>query len=362
MPRQAASPAKDARGGDGGHEVEDPVHLDGSVCFRGSLATFLPAAPGPRAPRGGGRELDAQYARACARSVCAIRWEMNFLRLVLLLGGLVVCQADGAPLKVGAHRFDFTHEGEVIEVFTYRPPTYRDGPLLVIFHGVARNAEDYRNFAITLAERFRALVVAPRFDKDRFPLERYQRGGLVDKAGRVQPPERWTYAAVPRLVERIRADEGRPALPYYLIGHSAGGQFLVRLAAFLPTEARRIVAANPGSHLFPTRERDFGYGFGALPAELASDEVLRRYLAAPLTLYLGTGDTLVESNLDQSPAAMLQGGNRLERGRACFAFAAELARARGWTFGWRKVETPGIGHDAAEMFAAPEVAEAIFGR
>ena len=287
---------------------------------------------------------------------------MRLHRVLLLIGVLAAHRLDAAPLKVGAHRLEFTHEGEVIEVFTYRPPTYRDGPLFVIFHGVARNAEDYRNFAITLAERFRALVVAPRFDKERFPLERYQRGGLVDKAGRVQPPERWTYAAVPRLVERIRTDEGRPALPYYLIGHSAGGQFLVRLAAFLPTEAGRIVAANPGSHLFPTRERDFGYGFGALPVELSSDEVLRRYLAAPLTLYLGTGDTLVEANLDQSPAAMLQGGNRLERGRACFAFAAELARARGWTFGWRKVETPGIGHDAAEMFAAPEVAAAIFGR
>ena len=287
---------------------------------------------------------------------------MKLHRVLLLIVVLAVHRLDAAPLKVGAHRLEFTHEGEVIEVFTYRPPTYRDGPLFVIFHGVARNAEDYRNFAITLAERFRALVVAPRFDKERFPLERYQRGGLVDKAGRVQPPERWTYAAVPRLVERIRADEGRPALPYYLIGHSAGGQFLVRLAAFLPTEAGRIVAANPGSHLFPTRERDFGYGFGALPAELSSDEVLRRYLAAPLTLYLGTGDTLVEANLDQSPAAMLQGGNRLDRGRACFAFAAELARARGWTFGWRKVETPGIGHDAAEMFAAPEVAAAIIGR
>lgn len=287
---------------------------------------------------------------------------MKLHRVLLLIVVLAVHRLDAAPLKVGAHRLEFTHEGEVIEVFTYRPPTYRDGPLFVIFHGVARNAEDYRNFAITLAERFRALVVAPRFDKERFPLERYQRGGLVDKAGRVQPPERWTYAAVPRLVERIRADEGRPALPYYLIGHSAGGQFLVRLAAFLPTEAGRIVAANPGSHLFPTRERDFGYGFGALPAELSSDEVLRRYLAAPLTLYLGTGDTLVEANLDQSPAAMLQGGNRLERGRACFAFAAELARARGWTFGWRKVETPGIGHDAAEMFAAAEVAAAIIGR
>ena len=148
---------------------------------------------------------------------------MRIARVLFLLGMIAGARLDAAPLKVGAHRLEFTHQGEVIEVFTYRPPTYRDGPLFVIFHGVARNAEDYRNFAITLAERFRALVVAPRFDKERFPLERYQRGGLVDQAGRVQPAERWTYAAVPRLVERIRADEGRPGMPYFLIGHSAGG-------------------------------------------------------------------------------------------------------------------------------------------
>ena len=116
-----------------------------------------------------------------------------------------------------------------------------------------------------------------------------------------------------RLGARFRADEGRPALPYYLIGHSAGEQLLVRLAAFLPTEAGRIVAANPGSHLFPTRERDFGYGFGALPEDLSSDDVLRRYLAAPLTLYLGPGEPMVDYHHDQTPPAMQLCGQRLER-------------------------------------------------
>jgi hypothetical protein len=58
---------------------------------------------------------------------------------------------------------------------------------------------------------------------------------------------------------------------------------------------------------------------------------------------------------------MRQGPNRLARGRACFAEAQRLAQERGWAFNWRKVETPGIGHAAAFMFAAKEAEDAIFG-
>jgi hypothetical protein len=41
--------------------------------------------------------------------------------------------------------------------------------------------------------------------------------------------------------------------------------------------------------------------------------------------------------------------------------AARLAMQRGWVFNWREVETPGIGHEAAAMFAAKEAAGALFG-
>ena len=204
-------------------------------------------------------------------------------------------------------------------------------------------------------------MVAPLFDAKRFPSVRYQRGGLVGADGKAQPPEAWTYAFIPKIVAHVRALEGKPALPYYLIGHSAGGQFLVRLTAFLPAGAARIVAANPGSLLFPARDQKFGYGFGELPAELSNDEVIRRYLAAPLTLYLGTGDNTPEPSFDASPAGMVQGPHRLARGRACFEAAQQLAKERGWVFNWRKVETPGIGHEAAFMFAAKEAGDALFG-
>ena len=264
-------------------------------------------------------------------------------------------------IPIGASDYEFANGTEPIRVFAYKPATYRDGPLVVVFHGVARNAEDYRNFAINLAERARVLVVTPLFDRERFPPERYQRGGIT-LAGEPQPREAWTYAIIPRLVADVRAKEGTPDLPCFDLGHSAGGQFLVRLAAFLPEGPVRIIAANPGSHLFPTRDAEFGYGFGGLPAEWSDDESLRRYLAAPLTFYLGTADTDPNAkSLDRSDAALRQGNSRYERGHACFAFARALAAQRGWTFGWRLVEAAGVGHDAALMFAAPEAMDAVFG-
>lgn len=288
---------------------------------------------------------------------------MMLSRCLVALLFAVVCGALHAdPLPLGPGKIECPNGTEPITVFTYKPPTYQDGPLLVVCHGVARNAEDYRNFAITLAERFGAIVVAPLFDKDRFPSLRYQRGGLLDPQGKIQPADTWTYAVIPKIVAQVRGLEGRPKLPYYLIGHSAGGQFLVRLAAFMPGEPVRIVAANPGSHLFPDRAQAFGYGFGGLPEPLSNDGVMRRYLAAPLTIYLGTGDITPEHSFDASEEGMRQGASRLARGRACFAAAEKLAHERGWAFNWRKVETPGIAHEAAFMFAAKEAGDALFGK
>ena len=264
-------------------------------------------------------------------------------------------------LPVGAAQI-VVGTAEPIEVFTYRPPTYRDGPLLLVFHGVNRNAEDYRNFAITLAERYGAVVAAPLLDRARFPVEAYQQGGIL-RDGVVQPREQWTFSRLTALVADLRARLGDPRLPFYLVGHSAGGQFVARLAATVgDLGAVRLIAANPGSHLFPTRDAPYGYGLGGLPPELSDDAALQRFLAAPLTLYLGTADNDPNhASLDRSPEALAQGPHRYARGLACFAAAEQLARTRGWAFHWRKVEVGGIAHDAARMFAAPEAGDALFG-
>jgi cyanophycinase len=195
----------------------------------------------------------------------------------------------GLKLPVGKGMSRVPFQDKVIRVFSYRASNYQDGPLLVVMHGMDRNAEDYRDRAVVLAERFGVLVVAPEFDLNQFPVEAYQRGG-VTLNGEVQPKESWTFQAVHEVVAAVRKLEQRADLPLYLVGHSAGGQILTRMAAFLPADAVRIVAANPGTLIFPNRDAEFPLGFGGLPDELGGDEALRRYLAAPLTLYLGDQD------------------------------------------------------------------------
>ena len=74
------------------------------------------------------------------------------------------------PIPVGSAQFTMAAP-DPITVFTYKPASFSNGPLLVVFHGVDRNAEEYRNHAICMAEKFKAMVVAPRFDAARFGSE-----------------------------------------------------------------------------------------------------------------------------------------------------------------------------------------------
>jgi pimeloyl-ACP methyl ester carboxylesterase len=261
-----------------------------------------------------------------------------------------------AAIPTGRGQF----EAAQIEVFTYKPAAFRNGPMLVVFHGMSRNADEYRDHAMRLADRFNLLVVAPRFDCERFPNSRYNRGGLLVN-GQLAPRGNWTWSLIPKIMEEVRRQENRPAMPYYFIGHSAGAQFAQRMAAFLPTDARRIVIANAGVHLAPTRELPFPFGFGGLPPALSGDESLRRYLAQPLTIYLGTADTLRDDELYVSTETDQLGNNRYERGMMCFRMGEKLARERGWAFNWRLVTAPDVGHDHQAMFDSEACGVALFG-
>ena len=285
----------------------------------------------------------------------------SFISLTAVFATLAVVEANAAPIPFGFSKIEVGNGTNAITVFTYKPKDYTNGPLIVVFHGLLRNAEDYCHNAAPLAERCHAIIAAPLFGTNQFSNEEYQRGGVISR-GVVQPRTNWTFVRLPEIVSTLREREGNPVLPYYFLGHSGGGQFAMRLAAMFPTDAVRIVAANPGSDLFPRRDWKYGYGFGGLPENVSDDAALKNYLAAPLTLYLGLNDKDPNhSELDHSTGAELQGKFRLERGRNCFDFAQKLAHEHGWQFNWRKVEVAGIAHDGKAMLAAQEVEDALFG-
>lgn len=261
-----------------------------------------------------------------------------------------------APLPDGADKQTIRLQDMSLTVFTYRPHGCREPSLVVVLHGLSRNADGYRDYMRPLADHHCLLVAAPQFDKERFPQWRYQHGGIVQR-GLVQDPHQWTGNIVVELVEHIRRLEGRP-LRYSLIGHSAGGQFLSRLAAFVPTEAQRIVIANPGTHVFPDLQVKAPFGMGGVYTETTADASLRRYLEQPITIFLGQDDTDNE-HLNESTEAIAQGATRYARGLNAFRAAQAVARSRSWTCNWRLVELPGVGHKAREMFASQAASEAL---
>lgn len=244
--------------------------------------------------------------------------------------------------------------GVPLDIYTYRPPGCAPTGFLIVFHGVDRNADTYRDDAKPLADKLCLIVAAPLFDKQRFPSWRYQHGGIVYRHA-LQDNANWTGNLVLQLAEWLRQQENQPSLPYYLIGHSAGAQFLSRVAAYVPSDAHRIVIANPSTHVLASLKDDPPYGFNGMPS---AEEMLKRYLAAPVTIFLGQEDH-GSKNLADDADAEEQGETRFERGERAFHQAEDMASQHGWPFRWRLVEVPGVGHSARSMFASPMAADAL---
>jgi hypothetical protein len=187
------------------------------------------------------------------------------------------------------------------------------------------------------------------------------------------------------LLGRLAPEPG-PDPAVVIFGNSAGGQFVNRYAAIgrgpdlLAARGRRVrfVVANPSTYLYFGRERpvavpdgarvnDWRYGFDHAPGYVGADpenprRSLERYLGRDVTIVLGELDKDGASLLlEVSPAAMAQGANRLDRGLHYDQHVRELARAAGLPFRHRLVRLAGVGHTAADVLAAPQTREIVFG-
>jgi hypothetical protein len=267
--------------------------------------------------------------------------------------------SDTKPFPAGKSVVEANIGGTVLQLFAYKAPDYDGQGFILLFHGASRAAEAYRDNAAGMADRFHTLVVVPLFDAERFPSRLYQFGGVFREDGSFADASERTFAYVPKLVAYIRDREGSPDLPYEILGFSAGAQFLSRMAAFLDTDAERLVVMSPGSTLFPTRDLEYGLGFGGLPDAFSNDERIRRYLALPITVAVGTHDT----ELAQLPTgdAYDEGVHRYSRALHWFTQAMDLAYERRWDFNWRLVIFDGPGHSPPDMFNHPQIGNALYG-
>ncbi|WP_046861565.1 alpha/beta hydrolase [Microvirga massiliensis] len=255
-------------------------------------------------------------------------------------------------------------DGTTFDVYTYKPDGTING-ILLVYHGTGRTAASYRDYAIELADREGLLVAAPLFDKDRFASRDYHLGGLLDGSHDLKPASQWTTRFVALLADWVRTKEASSSLPYWCWGHSAGGQFLSRVAAFEQIAAERIIVANASTHVLPLLGsypdgEAVPYGMGGVYKGAEEQEKLRAYLAAPVTIYLGTEDDDPEDpHLTMTTEAQRQGEQRKDRGVRTFALGQSQAAALGCSFGWELVYAPEVEHSTSQMIHSPCVLRAM---
>jgi poly(3-hydroxybutyrate) depolymerase len=245
-----------------------------------------------------------------------------------------------------------------ITVHTHRPPGFTpDSPILMVMHGRKRNGDEYRDYFAAESQRCGFLVVAPQFAEAGYPHPHaYNYGRVVDAAGNALPPQQWIFSMVEDVFREVRARTASRRERFFLFGHSAGSQFVHRLAIFAWSDSiEKAVAANAGSYTMPLRGERFPFGLDGVPI---TDDDVARLFSRPLVVLLGDRDIDTEDpDLPREPEAMRQGPFRFARGQRYFETARREAKRLGVPFAWRLAVAPGVAHSGREMapFAVREL-------
>ena len=237
-----------------------------------------------------------------------------------------------------------------IKVYTYRPRACDSTcPITFVIAGAKRNASTYRDYWELLADRHKFMVIAPEFTRESWPkAAAYNLGDVASQSD----PEKWAYSAIEHLFDEMR--DGQK--DYRIFGHSAGGQFVQRMALLVPNNrASVMVAANPGWYLMPEWRKDKAgdsYPYSLVNSK-AGEAELRRALSRRFILMLGEkDDDPDDENLNQSSGAKKQGDTRVARGENFFKAANAAAGDLGVKLAWELVELPDVAHDGKTMSEA----------
>ena len=280
-----------------------------------------------------------------------------FFLAAALSGNIAVSAEQSSVIGPGAGIFLFddpkTETGKTLRVFYYRPKGFGpETPILFVMHGVKRNADEYRDNWVDLAERYGLLIVAPEFSNENFPKSwAYNLGNVVRRGagGTLEPTAEndWSFRIIDRIFDRVRQATGSARTTFSIFGHSAGAQFVHRYMTFTGgPKVDLAIAANAGWYTLPTEIETFPYGLGhtGLPPSK-----LKEALAKKVVILLGEADVVQDKNFRKTPEAMRQGATRLDRGKYYFAAAKRMSETLHAPFNWRLVLVPRVGHDNAKM-------------
>jgi hypothetical protein len=287
----------------------------------------------------------------------SVRAVIGALALVWIFASPATAAESGITIAQGSGSFTFVdergHASRPLTVYTYLPEGLKPDAARIVFvmHGVSKNASGHRNVWIEPADRYRFLVIAPRFDAENWGRGAYSYSSVVGRDGTRYDPSLWSYSVIEHLFDALKQATGNTSERYFIYGHSEGGQFVHRLVLFLP-DARyaKAVAANPGWYTMPTFAAAFPYGLGNSPATESS---LGKSLGRDFVLLLGDRDNDPNHrSLRRTPQAMAQGKTRFERGHSYMNEARMRAAELKTPLRWDMQVVPGAAHQNSAMSRA----------
>jgi hypothetical protein len=261
-------------------------------------------------------------------------------------------------LKVGSNQFVYTYSGlpqKPINVFYNIPNGNRTNmPIVLLFHGEERNAQDYRDLWVNASNQYGFMVFAPEFSVADFPggssyiIGNVYQDGNYPTAVTLNNESVWTFSIVEPLFDYLKINSGSAALSYDMFGHSGGGQFVHRFVMLKPNARyNRAVAANSGWYTVPDGVASFPYGIMNCPITSISPN---NYFSRKLYVTVGALDNNgSDASLRHNTASDLQGLNRLERANYFFSKSQIYANSVQAAFNWQFHTVPNSGHDAVLM-------------
>jgi hypothetical protein len=226
--------------------------------------------------------------------------------------------------------------------------------VLLAMHGNSRTASSYADHWRSWASQRDYIVLCPLYDLTNWPgTGDYQLGNVFtgdDCEGSLNQEPRWSFAIDEGIHARVRDGVGLSKGWFDLWGFSGGGQHVHRFMAFRPEAPVRVaITAGSGWYTAPDRNIDCPYGLKDPLLHFTQQDV-RTWTEKDMVIMVGTADTVRDAELRVTPRADAQGLNRYQR--AAYMYAKGLAANPASR--WRKIDVPGVGHDASDMAQAAQ--------
>ena len=239
-----------------------------------------------------------------------------------------------------------------IPVWVVLPSKYSvASKFLVAMCGINRDASNIATYWVPFANTNNYVIAAPEFNSTNWSSDAYILGNMFTGSsgtGNLNPQQKWSFNIVEQIHRELYSSCGLKDSTYELWGHSAGGQFVHRLAFFLPDNlASRYIAGNSGWYTCPDLSVIFPWGAQNNQLNLSNQD-LSAFTNRKLVIMRGTADTLRDGSLNTDPLSDAQGLNRYTRAGYFYNSGIKVNN----NLIWKLVDVPNVGHDDQKMAIA----------